>query len=80
MVNANIRQELHQFIDTGDDKLLKMMYAVAKEYNEDDIQYSFSMEEIALFEERRSKRLSGENNTYSWDEAKEIITGKRKPE
>lgn len=77
MENVNIRQQLHQYIDTGDEKLLKMMYAVAKEYNEDDFQYSFSKEEIASFEERRNKRLSGENKTHSWEEAKNIITGKR---
>ena len=80
MEHPNIRRELHQYIDTGDDKLLKMMYAVAKEYNEDDYPYSFSTEELAVFEERRSKRLSGENKTYSWEEAKAIITGKRTPE
>lgn len=77
MEHPNIRQELHQFVDTGDDKLLKMMYAVAKEYTEADLEYSFTTEEIAVFEERRNKRLSGENKPLTWAEAKTIITGKR---
>jgi hypothetical protein len=57
------------------------MYAVAKEYNEeDDFEYEFSEEEIKLFEERRNKRLKGESKTYSWQEAKNMITGKKKSE
>jgi hypothetical protein len=81
MEPANMRQKLHQYVDKGDEKLLKLMYAVAREYNEDDdFEYEFSQEEIQLFEQRRARRLSGESKTYSWPEAKEIITGKRKTE
>jgi hypothetical protein len=55
------------------------MYAVAKEYNEDDdFEYKFKEEEIKLFEERTTKRLSGESKTYTWKDAKEIVTGKKK--
>lgn len=77
MEATNIRQKLHQYIDQGDDKLLKLMYVLAKEYNEDDDSaYDFSEEEIKRFDERRSKRLSGESRTYNREEAKEMITGK----
>ncbi len=77
MQPANIRQKLHQYVDKGDEKLLKLMYAVAKEYTgEDDFEYEFNDEEIKFFEDRRGKRLSGESKTYSWEEAKNIITGK----
>ena len=77
MEHTNIRQELHQYIDTGDSKLLNMMYAIAKEYNEADPEYLFSKEDIAMFEERRNKRLNGESKVYNWQEAKAIITGKK---
>lgn len=82
MEAANMRQKLHQYIDLGDEKLLKLMYVVAKEYNEeyDDSEYSFSNADIHLFEERRKKRLSGESKTYSWEDAKKIITGKNQPD
>jgi len=81
MEPANLRQKLHQYVDKGDDKLLKLMYAVAREYSdEDDFEYQFTDEEIKLFEERTAKRHSGESKTYSWKDAKEIITGKRKME
>jgi hypothetical protein len=46
---ANIRQKLHQYVDKGDEKLLKLLYAIAKEYTEDDdFEYEFSEEEIKL--------------------------------
>jgi hypothetical protein len=66
-------------VDSGNDKLLKLMYAVAKEYtDEDDFEYMFNEQEIQLFEDRRASRLNGESKTHSWPEAKEIITGKKK--
>jgi len=34
MEAAGIRQKLHQYIDKGDEKLLKLMYAVAKDFVE----------------------------------------------
>ena len=76
METISIRQKLHQYIDEGDDKLLKLMYALAKEYNEDDSAYAFSEEDIKRFDDRRNMRLSGESRTYNWQEAKEMITGK----
>jgi hypothetical protein len=74
---AEIRTRLYEYINVGDDKLLKMMYAVAKEYNEDDLDYTMNTEELAEMERRRTNRLNGTSKTYNWDEAKEIITGKR---
>ncbi len=75
MTTSNIRVKLHDYIDKGDEKLLKLMYAVAKEYNSGD-EFSFSDEDMAVFEERRKKRIAGESSVYSWEVAKEIITGK----
>ncbi len=81
MEPASIRQKLHQYIDKGDDKLLKLMYVVAREYNEDDdFEYQFTDEEIKIFEQRTAKRENGESKTYSWKDAKEIITGQKKME
>jgi hypothetical protein len=81
METANIREELHQYIDKGDEKFLRLLYALAKEYNdEDDFEYGFTEEDIKLFDERRAKRLTGQSKKYSWQEAKEIITGKKQME
>ncbi|ANI88164.1 hypothetical protein A9P82_01850 [Arachidicoccus ginsenosidimutans] len=78
MTTTTIRQKLHQYIDTGDGKLLKLLYALAKEYSEDDdFEYTFSEEEIREFDNRRQKRLNGESKLYNWEEAKSIITRKQ---
>jgi len=77
MTTANIRAKLHEYIDNSDDMLLKLMYAVAKEYNGKSDDYTFSEEDMALFEERRKKRLSGESKLYNWEEAQTIIKGKK---
>ena len=74
---AEIRTRLYEYINVGDYNFLKIMYAVAKEYNEDDLDYTMNTEELAEMERRRTNRLNGTSKTYNWDEAKEIITGKR---
>jgi hypothetical protein len=75
--NASIRDELHAYVDKSDEKLLRLMYVLAKEYSEaDNLDYELSEDDIKLFDERRAKRLNGESKTYAWKEAKEIITGK----
>ncbi|MBS1502384.1 MAG: hypothetical protein JST32_10010 [Bacteroidetes bacterium] len=78
MQTLDIRQKLHQYIDDGDEKLLKMMFALAKEYNEDDdVDYTFTDEDIKAFDQRKEKRLRGESKTYGWQEAKSMIVSKK---
>ena len=78
MQTIHIREKLHQYIDNSDEKLLKLMFALAKEYNdEDDFEYEFTAEDIKELDELREKRLTGESKTYTWEEAKNIITRKR---
>lgn len=78
-MNTNvIKEKLHGYIENSDDKLLKLMLAIAREYNEEDDSYEFTDEEIKTFEERRNARLSGKSKTYSWQEAKQkIVSGER---
>ncbi len=79
MQTTVIREKLHQYVDTSDEKLLKLMLALAEEYTEDDdFDYEFTAAEIKLLDERREDRLSGKSKMYSWEEAKDIIIGKTK--
>ena len=75
MQTAIIRKKLHQYIDRSDEKLLKLMFALAKEYYEDNFEYEFTAEDIKEFDERRNKRLKGESKTCNWQEATAIIKG-----
>jgi hypothetical protein len=76
MQTNTLREKLHQYVDSGDAKLVKLLYTLAKEYNEEDdeIDSFFTANDIQLFDERREKRIAGESKTYNWEEAKAFIT------
>ncbi len=78
MESTIIREHLHEYVEKGDEKLLRLLYALAKEYQEedDDFEFNFKKKDLKKFDERRKKRISGESKTYNWHQAKEIITGK----
>ena len=76
MQTENIRQQLHQRIDESDEKLLKLLYVLAMEYN-NDFSHEFAAHDIKQFDERSAKRLRGESKTYTWQEAKEMASGKK---
>lgn len=79
MSTAEIKQKLQQYIDTGDEKLLKLMYAIAREYNDDEKEYELNDAEMQMLEERWENYKSGKSKSYTWEEAKAIITSKKKP-
>ena len=73
-----IKEKLHNYIENCDDKVLKLMFALAKEYSEEDDSYEFTDDEIKEFEARREARLSGVSKTYTWQEVKQkVLSGDR---
>ena len=68
-----IKEELHNLIESGDEKLLHLMYALAKEYNNEQ-ENEFTEDELNEFKRRRENHLNGKSKSYTWDEAKLIIT------
>lgn len=78
MENLVIKEKLQEYINSGDEKLLNLMYLVAKEYTKAEEEYSLTEEELAELDRRRKKRQSGESKGYSWSDAKKIITGEKK--
>ena len=75
MESVIIKEKLQEYINCGDDKLLKLMYAVAKEYTEMDEDYELTEEQIMELDRRREKCINGESKGYSWSQVKKIITG-----
>jgi hypothetical protein len=73
MGTAAIKEILHGYIDTGDDKLLQMIYAIVREYNNPALNES----EMAELESRREKRRSGQSKVHAWPAAKSSMTAKR---
>jgi hypothetical protein len=82
MQTSTIRYKLHQYIDESDEKLLQLMYTLAREYKGDaegDVSDEISNEDLLRYEERQAKRLNGTSKTHRWEEAKAIITGRKIP-
>lgn len=67
-METNIRQKLHQFIDTIADKKVAAMYALF----EDEIDTDTRRRKLVQAE--RQKYLTGEGNSFSWDEVKQMAT------
>jgi hypothetical protein len=77
MTVVEIKNKLHQQIDTSDERLLKMIYALVKEYKEegDDIDEA----RMTLIMEERERYLAGEGKSYSWEEVKDMAINKKRP-
>jgi hypothetical protein len=68
-----IKEQLHNVVESGDEKLLHLMYALAKEYNNKQ-ENEFTEAELNEFKRRRESHLNGTSKNYSWSEAKSLIT------
>lgn len=73
---TQIREELYHFIEEGDNKLLKMLYAVAKEYASED--YELSEEQQGELDKRLEKYEAGQMNFSSWDTVKNRVRNNTK--
>ncbi len=77
MTVNTIRKKLMGYLADADQKKLKALYTLL----EDDIQEAeknvFTKEQLSLLNEEHDLHTSGKTKSYSWDEAKEIIRGKK---
>jgi hypothetical protein len=71
MVPSNIKEKLHHYIDTADEKKLQAIYTILEDEIEGE--YFYTQDEIKMFYDRRAKHLSRESKSYSVDEAHELI-------
>ncbi len=75
MTTVAIRKKLHEFIADADDTKVKRLYLQM----EDDIakKHSFicTPKHLEILEEEKRKHLNGASESYTWNEAKEIIRG-----
>ena len=69
MSTAEIRHILHQQIDNSDERLLKMVYAMMKEYAHGNTEESDDARK-RIIDAEREKYLSGTGRSYSWAEVR----------
>lgn len=77
MTTAAIRKKLMTYIADADDKKVKGLYMLV----EDEItggKFKLSAEHLKILEQERDKHVKGKSKSYNWEEAKQIIRGKRK--
>jgi len=72
METTGIRQKLHQFIDTIEDKKAEAVYTLF----EDEIDTDAHRRK--LIQAERESYLRGEGKSYSWEEVKEMAVHKEK--
>ena len=77
MTMLEIKNKLHQKIDSGDDKLLRIIYAMVKEYTDDEDDIDEARKNLVM--EERARYLAGEGKSYSWEEVKNMALNNRRP-
>lgn len=72
MTTINIRERLHQFIDTIEDKKVAAIYTLLEDEMEPDVQRK------KLIMAERERYLRGEGRSYSWEDIKAMAIDKTK--
>ncbi len=78
MTIAAIRKKLMTYIADADDKKVKGLYLFIEDEMNKDQSFTLTDEHLKFLEGERKKHVSGKSKSYTWDEAKEVIRGKRK--
>ena len=71
-MQTNIRQKLHQFIDTIEDKKAEAIYTLLESEMDTDLQRH------KLIMAEREKYINGEGKSFSWGEVKQMALDKEK--
>jgi len=78
MTTAEIKSRLHEEIEHSDEKLLRMIYLLLKEYQGEDNEDAAEIRK-QLVREEREKYLAGEGRSYNWEEVKKMAFSKQRP-
>ena len=66
MGTAQIREELHEFIDQADERILSLVYGMMKADHENIL----TEEEQKDLDKRITKHKNGESKSYTWSEVR----------
>ena len=72
---VEIRQQLHEYIDAADDKNIEAIYTILQGNMH---QERFSKEDLKKFYDRRAAYMDGKTETYTMEEAHNMIRQSRK--
>lgn len=72
MLTSEMREQLHRLIENGDERLIKIIHALATAYGAPEMAeqpLATQMDKVA------DTRLSAISNAYTWNDPKTMITG-----
>lgn len=64
-IPLSLRDKLHQYIDVADEQKLQAIYTLL----EDEINWSYTKEDIEQFHQRRQNHLNGVSQSYTAEES-----------
>lgn len=77
MTVAAIRKKIKTYVDDVDDKKVKALYTLLEEEIEVSVGFTLTKEHLRILDEEHALHLSGKTKSYSWEEAKQVIRGKK---
>lgn len=77
MTVLEIKSQLHEQIEHSDERLLKIIYAIVKEYGQETDDIDDVRKKLILAE--RERYLTGTGKSYSWEEVKNMAVNNKKP-
>jgi len=71
MATIDLRNTVKEYIKTADVRLLKMMKALAKSYQNDEEELALSKEQYQMIDKRREAHINGKSESFTWEQVKE---------
>ncbi len=79
MTAIKIRQKVHSIIDNSDDRILKVVYAMLKEYAKAEVESSILSDEQKIEIDRRwNNHKNGKSKSYSIEEVNKFVAARLK--
>ena len=77
MTVATIRKKLKTYVDDVDDEKVKALYTLLEGDIEENSSFVLTKEHLSILDEEHALHVSGKTKSYSWEDTKKIIRGKK---
>ncbi|WP_241507326.1 hypothetical protein [Aquimarina sediminis] len=68
-----LRNLISEYVNTADERLLKIVKAVMESYREDEL--TLTEEDYKILDQRRERHIKGESKSFTWEEVKQNARG-----
>ncbi|WP_233194467.1 addiction module protein [Aquimarina sp. I32.4] len=66
---VELRSLISEYVNTADERLLKIVKAVMESYHEDE--FTITEEQYKIIDQRRERHLKGKSKSFTWEEVKQ---------